>query len=731
MWPDLTSIGVSIHIDRGDKNRGLVLFLDEKNADKNVNRDALVAHGFVPDKIGDKTIFLLKDKLSFKSSDLLLWFPSFDKKIHINREADPSFLDIESLRTNSDGKSERIEDVGEKFGGAKKDLAKKRSFLNATDDEKSKVCASDLWGYSYKAAHDSGVSCSVATWIYGLRHKIPSARQYDVNNFELYENLLNLLSDRLGIDRVKTPDDLMRAIAEIGESSELKEFDGVYSGRKASDFAYLLRFATHNQHVLFGDGGKILHTSNYKPKPDDERVWTKQLVWSYGHEPKLYLDDHEYADHQWQNIGGLPRDRKEQKDGDALPGRPHLTHLENKLNFEPDLPPGGVTAELLMDRFGFRGVEFGEWLPQDERQTVIDYAFYAFSALASVMGIPDKYVGFNRRLGIAFGSRGRGKAMAHYEPDRLVINLTRINGAGSLAHEWGHALDNYLGEMHGIKDGWLSSDPGQEESFKNVMRGILYVKMPELAVKESMDTFAARISWASSWMNKKYKKTNKDVPVDQIILHNILKRAKLELPNLMDIDSKSLRDGSALSALNMDWDDSVYSAIDRVYAKDIYDDVNQFFGKPFTDSPESIRSGKSHAAQMYWNLCTTIEHLQKASKVKRDKDSSYVFTDSSFLLEARKLDKKNSKAYWSSSKELFARAFESFVFDEMHKSGCKQDYLVHGVEEGRYASGCRGNPYPVGNERAAINESMKNLASFLAEDPKFYNDNRQPLRRTG
>ena len=31
--------------------------------------------------------------------------------------------------------------------------------------------------------------------------------------------------------------------------------------------------------------------------------------------------------------------------------------------------------------------------------------------------------------------------MAHYEPARNVINLTRLKGAGSLAHEWGHALD--------------------------------------------------------------------------------------------------------------------------------------------------------------------------------------------------------------------------------------------------------------------------------------------------
>ena len=33
--------------------------------------------------------------------------------------------------------------------------------------------------------------------------------------------------------------------------------------------------------------------------------------------------------------------------------------------------------------------------------------------------------------------------MAHYEPLRQVINLTKKNGAGCMAHEWFHALDNW------------------------------------------------------------------------------------------------------------------------------------------------------------------------------------------------------------------------------------------------------------------------------------------------
>ena len=71
--------------------------------------------------------------------------------------------------------------------------------------------------------------------------------------------------------------------------------------------------------------------------------------------------------------------------------------------------------------------------------------------LADVMGIPPKAISLNGELALAFGARGQGLsgARAHYERDKVVINLTKMNGAGSLAHEWFHALDHYLGRQDG------------------------------------------------------------------------------------------------------------------------------------------------------------------------------------------------------------------------------------------------------------------------------------------
>lgn len=67
------------------------------------------------------------------------------------------------------------------------------------------------------------------------------------------------------------------------------------------------------------------------------------------------------------------------------------------------------------------------------------------------------------KLAIAFGSRGKGGALAHYEPGRKVINLTKLKGAGCLAHEFGHAFDHYLfglcgytGGLVGVNEPFLS-----------------------------------------------------------------------------------------------------------------------------------------------------------------------------------------------------------------------------------------------------------------------------------
>lgn len=103
-----------------------------------------------------------------------------------------------------------------------------------------------------------------------------------------------------------------------------------------------------------------------------------------------------------------------------------------------------IYPEQFAATFPFRGVEFGNWVNQIERSACLNEAYDALMDMALVLGVPEDEVSLENMLAIAFGARGSGKASAHYEPVKRVINLTKTRGAGSLAHEWFHALDNHV-----------------------------------------------------------------------------------------------------------------------------------------------------------------------------------------------------------------------------------------------------------------------------------------------
>ncbi|MCI8548094.1 MAG: hypothetical protein HFJ38_04305, partial [Bacilli bacterium] len=108
-----------------------------------------------------------------------------------------------------------------------------------------------------------------------------------------------------------------------------------------------------------------------------------------------------------------------------------------------------ITGQDMLDTFNFKGGEFGNWLNENDRQHSLNFGYDALLDLSKALAISPTDISLGNRLAIAFGSRGNGNALAHYESDREVINLTKMKGAGSLAHEWAHALDDIVGKKLG------------------------------------------------------------------------------------------------------------------------------------------------------------------------------------------------------------------------------------------------------------------------------------------
>src|SRR5690606_31146192 len=143
-----------------------------------------------------------------------------------------------------------------------------------------------------------------------------------------------------------------------------------------------------------------------------------------------------------------------------------------------------VTPEKFIETFGFRGTEFGNWLAADERQSVLNMAYDSFMDLSEVLNVSPKTLSLDGELSIGFGSRGQGSksGVAHYEAGRAVINQTKIKGAGSLAHEWFHAFDNYLAKQ----DGKITSERNEDGTLPSSTEKRRYYSHGGLLIKSGV-----------------------------------------------------------------------------------------------------------------------------------------------------------------------------------------------------------------------------------------------------
>lgn len=108
---------------------------------------------------------------------------------------------------------------------------------------------------------------------------------------------------------------------------------------------------------------------------------------------------------------------------------------------------GGLLIEesdenMVIEKLHFKSLTLGNYVKDDEAQEHIRHFVASIVDLCEVLNIN---LSINKKLAIAFGAFGRGgKAMATYYPTRQLINLTKRNGDGSVAHEWGHFFDHFL-----------------------------------------------------------------------------------------------------------------------------------------------------------------------------------------------------------------------------------------------------------------------------------------------
>lgn len=328
------------------------------------------------------------------------------------------------------------------------------------------------------------------------------------------------------------------------------------------------------------------------------------------------------------------------------------------------------STEALKSTFGLRDVQSGNWVLDDPNAAKfhVEHCAGGFADLADVLGVSDKEIAFNGRLAMAFGARGQGgkTGKAHYEPIQRVINMTKMAGAGSLAHEHWHMVDNLVKEATG-------GGPAEADDFGTI--NPYGIGDPELGaafrrLSLAMTTGDRRASETVTWTEAEEKWAD----------HNMA----------------GYMSGSGVRAQIKDAA-SVQAAVDRVDA--------MFQRGAFGP----VDKKKAQKARDSWRKIAIIAKGKNAER-------SVTFATgpglSQFMIDALELDKGAAGKYWSAPHEMAARAFSAYVEDRLAAQGRKNTYLVSDANNAAYAH-TPYRPFPEEAERERIHTAFDQIWELM------------------
>lgn len=654
-----------------------------------------------------------------------------------------------------------IQDFGEKIGGAKKDLWKERGLsvddlLDMNDAEKSKLIKKDnIWKKpNYQELVSNGMPIRVAYFIKTIRDATPTKpiiSFYDKDSEiiqQKQESYINFVRDlRDFVMNISTEDDVLNfydnflsryiisnphsysiklipsAYACIDNrlliASRIKNFNSIDMEIVKKQFCY-----TEDEKVLSKfdiyvfDNKNVKFTQDYSNKniieikkqfgatfiyPENEfsdlSKWKENTIFITSNR-RIVAINFESIDEAEQFILKNFKDNTKQQSGNRKK-RFIPKQLKNIIRDGKDYRNNkNITGEDMMNTFNFKGGEFGNWLTDNDRQQSLNYGYDALLDLSKALSISPTDISLGNRLSIAFGSRGSGSALAHYEPDREVINLTKMNGAGSLAHEWGHALDDIMGKQLGLS-GFMTDNFRYLDSSTEIIKDIVQTMRFKTAsndeiTKQQKEEYAKQVARITNNVNSFFPEehlSEEQINKKNQLIENLIDNSENASQNLFDYIRKGIgnKEIDELSQLRKD-------SVGRVISKE--DRIN--------------------LAHIQSNVARCKSQIGKAATVKTD------FYKNSILFDD--IYSKTDHGYWQSKIEMFARAFACYVSDKLNT---RSDYLCGHSDLALGLVPTKNNElelikaFPEGEERALINEKIDKLIEFLKEKNILHDYNQQ------
>lgn len=619
--------------------------------------------------------------------------------------------------------SVKLEDFGEKIGGARKDLWNSRGLLvddlsQMNDRERSKVVKKDnVWKRpDYRKLVEGGESRGI---LYA-RNEIRKA---------LNQNITYPYSTGDGtqspqyLERVRAlQEDFISTVRDIQKLAE--------QAKSAEDFQSMGRPWLKEHGFLTETNGRDHYTEKWRKNPalkgTDYVITVEYLARNFSKLDALAEKKGFAADAKTQVPKGYSIHQDTLEDGtwfvakgsyilrhhipsyeDALTFLKHLSETrKRKTRFVPQQllevhrkgpdyrSSKNVSGQDYLDTFGFRGGEFGKWLNEKDRQVSLNYGFDALKDLADALQIADGDISLGGNLSIAFGARGQGLsgAAAHYEPERHVINLTKMKGAGSLAHEWFHALDDYVG---GYQEKMATDNQRNlPETTKAAVRNLITTMQYRDATQEETDLAAS----------KRYEQARRSVTYQVGEMFRWVE--KLESGRLTEDETKyfarkpTMEDAQKYHALL----NCLLDTGDAAVIEELSDFRKGIYGRVI---PKENREAIGY--RLFPLKPDANKNVQKMRQ----------YTD--FYTNSRRFNDLYQKDgdYWDSTVEMAARAFACYVAD---KTGANNDYLsAHSDSAIGFDVAKNGDltvikAFPEGQERTDINAAFEQLIAALKDD---------------
>jgi hypothetical protein len=187
----------------------------------------------------------------------------------------------------------------------------------------------------------------------------------------------------------------------------------------------------------------------YKENIENFRTWAidyyeRQIKrGSLEYDTKIELAKPKGNDWSWADVKKEKSEKKSSENKLIINKKEPLAYIKRTGGYKI----GEVSEKVLIDKFGYKAVNYGNYVDDKWSKQHTKFYLQAMSDLGEIFNINIKELNELGGLGIVFGGKGHAGHLAAYYPQTKDINLTKSNGDGSVGHEYGHYFDNLMVDL--------------------------------------------------------------------------------------------------------------------------------------------------------------------------------------------------------------------------------------------------------------------------------------------